>query len=98
MTMNELMQCHPIDDEDSILSCLQFSYTTENTDDIGTLLKNGTQHNLTKYNAELASMLIIYDMFGEYIQLQESDWIIQHSPTDYAVYTDSDFNEQFKLI
>ena len=96
--MNKLKQCIPLDDTESELSCLQFSYLNQNTDDIGTLLKNGTQHNLTKYNAELASMLIVYDMFGEYITLKESDWIIQHSPTDYAIYSDSDFNEQFKLI
>jgi hypothetical protein len=96
--MNKLKQCCPLDSLDLNLNCLQFTYTSQNTDDIGTLLKNGTQHNLTKYNAEIAHSLIIYDMFGEYIPLKESDWIVQHSPTDYCIYNDTDFNEQFKLL
>lgn len=98
MTMNELMQCYPLDSPNDILSCLQFSYSIENTDDIGTLIKNGTQHNLTKYRAELAHSLIIYDMFGEYITLKESDWIIQFNPTDYVIISDNEFNDQFKLV
>lgn len=96
--MNELKQCCQIDSPEDELSCLQFSYLNQNTDDIATLLKNGTQHNLTKYRAELAHNLIVYDTFGEFIPLQESDWIVQHSPTDYMIYNDYDFNEQFKLL
>ena len=95
--MNKLKQCYPIDSPEIELSCLQFSYTVKNTDDIATLIKNGTQHNLIKYNAEIAHSLIIYDMFGEYIQLKEDDWIVQHSPTDYAIYSNYDFEEQFKI-
>ena len=96
--MNELKQCCPLDSPEQTLSCLQFSYLNQNTDDIATLLKNGTQHNLTKYRAELAHSLIIYDVFGEYIPLQESDWIVQYNTTDYMIYNDIEFNEQFKLI
>lgn len=95
---NKLMQCYAIDNHDNILNCLQFSYEDDNTDDIATLISNGTQHNLTKYNAGVQPVLIIYDMLGEYVVLYENDWIIQYSPTDFNIVHDDDFNEQFKLV
>jgi len=98
MINNILKECHSLDDSTTILNCLQFSYDVEDTDDIALMIGNGTQHNLTKYNAGVQPTLIIYDMLGEYTALRENDWLIQHSETDFEILNDSDFNEQFELI
>lgn len=95
---NKLLQCLNLDGSNNILNCINFTYTDENTDDIATLINNGTQHNLTKYNVSVQPVLIIYNMMGEYVVLYENDWIIQYSPTDFNIVNNDDFVEQFKLI
>lgn len=98
MNSNIIYQCTRLDNPSDVLNCLRFSYDIENTDDIATLICNGTQHNLTKYNAGVQPILIIYDMLGEYVSLKEDDYIIQYSPTDFNIISIDEFNEQFKII
>ena len=95
---NKLLQCINLDGSDNILNCINFTYTDDNTDDIALIISNGTQHNLTKYNAGIQPVLIIYDMLGEYVVLKEDDYIIQYSPTDFSIVQLHEFNEQFKLL
>jgi len=95
---NKLQQCHQKDTLNNILNCIQFSYAIEDTSEIADLICNGTQHNLTKYNAGIQHTLIIYSMLGEYVTLFENNWIIQYSPTDFDIVKDKDFDIQFKII
>ena len=44
---NKLLQCHKLDNPSDILNCINFTYEDENTDDIATLIANGTQHNIS---------------------------------------------------
>lgn len=96
--INKIQQCYSIDSPENILNCIQFSYSVINTDDIATLIRNGTQHNLTKYNAGVQPVLIIYDMLGDYAVLKDYDYIVQYSPTDFNIITPHEFVQQFKLI
>ena len=95
---NTIINCKPIDNPDRDLQCLQFSYDNDNTDDVASLLKNGTQHNLIKFRFGNDSVFTIYDMFGEFTNLNDGDWIVKYSDIDFEVVTDDDFKQQFKLM
>lgn len=95
---NKLQQCHQKDTPNNILNCIQFSYAIEDTSEIADLICNGTQHNLTKYNAGIQPTLILYSMLGEYVALFENNWIIQYDNTNFDIISDKDFNFQFTLI